>query len=64
MISSHQVSMFRTSLRQVNLLCTLRALKGVCGGRKIYTGSGRHGFGGKPNVKHVRVRIRNSHTHR
>ena len=26
---------------QVNLLCVFRALDGVSGGRKIYTGSGR-----------------------
>jgi hypothetical protein len=33
--------MFRTSLRQVNLLYTFWALEGVRGGRKVYTGSSR-----------------------
>jgi hypothetical protein len=32
---------FRTSLRQVNLLCVFRFSDGVHDGRKIYTGSGR-----------------------
>jgi hypothetical protein len=32
---------FRTSLRQVNLLCAFQALEGVPGGCKIYTDLGR-----------------------
>jgi hypothetical protein len=36
-----QLSLFRTSLRQVNLMCAFWALEGVCRGHKIYTGSGR-----------------------
>jgi hypothetical protein len=35
------LSVFRTSLRQVNLLYVFRAPDGVRGGRKIYTSSGR-----------------------
>lgn len=35
---AHQLSLFQTSLRQVNLLCVFWALDGVCGGHKIYTG--------------------------
>jgi hypothetical protein len=35
------VSVFRTSLRQVNLLYVFRALEGVGGGHKIYTRLGR-----------------------
>jgi hypothetical protein len=38
---AHQLSVFRTSLRQVNLLCVFWALDGVRGGSKIYTGSDR-----------------------
>jgi hypothetical protein len=36
-----KLSVFRTSLRQVNLLYAFRAPKGVRGGRKVYTGSVR-----------------------
>jgi hypothetical protein len=35
------MSVFRTSLRQINLLYVFRAPDGVRGGRKIYTGPGR-----------------------
>jgi hypothetical protein len=35
------LSVFRTSLQQVNLLCAFWASDGVLGGYKIYTGSGR-----------------------
>ena len=37
----HQLSVFRTSLQQVNLLCVFQAPNGVHGGRKINTGSSR-----------------------
>jgi hypothetical protein len=36
-----KLSVFRTSLRQVNLLYAFQAPEGVRGGRKIYTSSGR-----------------------
>jgi hypothetical protein len=32
---------FQSSFRQVNLLCVFWVLQGVCGRRKIYTGSSR-----------------------
>jgi hypothetical protein len=35
------LSVFCTSLLQVNLLCTFRAPEDMRGGRKFYTGSGR-----------------------
>jgi hypothetical protein len=38
---ARQLSVFRTSLQQVNLLCAFRASEGVHGGCKIYTGLGR-----------------------
>jgi hypothetical protein len=40
-VGVRSVSVYHTSLRQVNLLCVFRTPEGVCGGRKIYTSSGR-----------------------
>jgi hypothetical protein len=38
---AHQLSVFRTSLQQINLLCVFQAPNDVCGGHNIYTSLGR-----------------------